>query len=562
MMAAHSMGVFMAQGTIARTRREPPRTSLPPQADRAASAPWWVPALVALLACAYFIDPNPRLDFSVFDTRDAENYLALSHALVKGIGYTRSLDPQFYVPHTTWPPGLPILLMPAMALSGVPIDLLVIKLGMIAYGAIGIALAYLYARRLSRTPAVQLGVPLLLGLNPHYWQFSRMTDSEMPTVLWALLALLLAEIGWAKGMIRHRTALAFGLVAGFGMLIRFSLFGALLLPLVWLFLRRAEPVAWRRMASRYLAYALGFVVPSLIWVAHNSLIDKAGLGQDGINQLAMFFRTIPVDPHSPLRTLAQTLADMRMNVWDFAIYLVPKSIVPGLWSAEVWHHLGAAAMPVALVSSLAIVALSWRSLRNLPVIVLYGSMAAVNVFYAAGGMTRLWVPVSCLIAVSLPLGAERLALFRRGTAGAWWTTGATAAALAASLAFYIVHHDAHPYRNASFAALAQMFEDVRDHYRLEGNVLTASPQAFGLYTGQSAPMSVPAAGVDPLYAYVILPSAEWNPAKLAGTLVTKNAVWSLVKLDAPLRLAEFRARHDCTHAALPAFAVVSNCMIW
>jgi len=525
------------------------------------SSAYLVPAAVVALMLLYFVDPNPRLDFSAFDTRDAESYVALSQSLVDGRGYTRSLDPQFYIPHTTWPPGLPILLTPFVALAGIPLSLLVVKLGMIAYGAAGILLAYLYARRLSRSPLVQLAVPFLLGLDPYYWQFSRMTDSEMPTVLWALVALLLADIGWAKGEIRHRTAFLFGLVAGFGMAIRASFAAAVLLPLIYLVALRVERTDWRCDGPRYLAYAVGFILPFAAWVTRNRFIDTHGLGQDGINQLAMFFRTLPVDPASSLRTLSQTLADMRTTLATGAIYEIPQALVPGLWSKAPWLSLGAAAAPLAIALSLAAILVSFLSRRNLPLIVLYGSLAAINVFYAAGSMPRLWVPVTCLVLISLPFGAEKLARSwpRRLTGGA---TAALVAALAASLALYIVRHDRFPYHDQAYAALASLFESIRSHDQVPGNVLTPNPQAFGLYTGLKAPVPVPGIGIDPEYAYAVLPSAEWDDKKLPGKLLEHNDVWSFIALDTPLRIDEFRRRYDCANAVIPAMSAVSNCLIF
>ena len=124
----------------------------------------------------------------------------------------------------------------------------------------------------------------------------------MPAVLWSLVALLLADIGWARGTIRHRTALLFGLVCGFGMLIRGSFFGALFLPLVYLLVLRREPLDVRAMATRYLAYAAGFVLPFAGWAVRNSLIVTGPPGPDANNQLAMIFRESPVDPTSPFRS--------------------------------------------------------------------------------------------------------------------------------------------------------------------------------------------------------------------------------------------------------------------
>lgn len=453
-----------------------------------------------------------------------------------------------------------MLLTPLTFLSGVPIDLLLVKIGMIAYGVCGIIIAYFYAKRLTSSPLARFCVPLLLGLNPYYWQFSRMTNSEMPTVLWSLIALLLADIGWARGTIRHRTAFAFGLICGFGMLIRGSFFGALFLPLAYVFVLQSEPIDLPRMSSRYICYAAGFLLPFISWVFRNSLIDTRMIGPDGINQLAMIFRTHPVDPSSPFRSVAQVFADALANLQDSVIYQIPKSIVPGLWADGFWNGLGAWSGPVAASLSLALVLLSCWTARNLPLIVMYGSMAALNILYAVGGLARLWVPVTCLLALSLPIATEALPFphNRRVRAS---LAGLTITILAASLVSYAIDHEKHPYRDQNYAALAGLFSDIRNRDALKGNVLTPSPQAFELYTGISAPMSLPGIGIDPAYAYVILPSAEWPAQSLRGAVIAQNGVWSLVAFDKPTTLVEFRERYNCAFSSIAAFAVLSHCVI-
>jgi hypothetical protein len=517
-------------------------------------------AVLAILCGCYFLAPNARLDFSNFDARDAESYLALSWSLVSGHGYTRVLNPEFYIPHTTWPPGVPLLLAPMTWLSGVPIDLPLVKFGVILYGVAGIVLAYLYARRLASTPFARLAVPLMLGLNPYYWQFSRMTNAEMPTVLWSLLALLLADIGWARGTIRHGTAAAFGLVCGFGMLIRGSFFGALFLPLVYLFILRRERVGPLRATSRYLCYAAGFLLPFAGWVLRNDTIDRRLIGPDGMNQLAMIFRASPVDPASPFRSVGQILADVVANVQDSVIYQIPKSLVPGLWAQGAWDGLGSWGAPLAALLTLALVLFSFRAARNLPIILMYGSMAALNLLYAVGGMARLWVPVSCLLVLALPIAAETLHRPRNGRVRAALARVAMIA-LAANLAAYVVNHERHPYRTASYAALAGLLAEIRQDGRLDGNVLTSNPQAFELYTGFSAPMTAPGIGVDPRYAYVIIPTAEWRSQSLGGAVVQGNEVWSLVALNPPRTLDEFRDGYKCANSTFAGFALLSGCLI-
>jgi hypothetical protein len=61
--------------------------------------------------------PNAHPDFTRFNCHDSESYLALAHSLVHGRGYTRSMIDGMYIDHTTWPPGIPILMMPAVAIS-------------------------------------------------------------------------------------------------------------------------------------------------------------------------------------------------------------------------------------------------------------------------------------------------------------------------------------------------------------------------------------------------------------------------------------------------------------
>jgi hypothetical protein len=388
----------------------------------------------------------------------------------------------------------------------------------------------------------QLCIPLFLGLNPYYWQFSRMTDSEMPIILWSLIALLLAEIGWSSGMIRHRAAIASGLVCGFGMLIRGSFFGALFLPLTYVLVRRPAHAELRLMTSRYGCYAVGFALPFLGWMLRNRSIDVSAIGYDGINQIAMVFRENPVDPSSPFRGVPQIFAEMLTNLKWYVIYVIPKSIVPGLWSPAAWDHLGRFSAPVAVLVSATIVILSCFTMRNLPIIFMYASMAALNLFYAYGSMERLWVPVTCLMAVSLPISIESLPILRQRTVRPL-VAAAVVGAMAISLVCYVQHHDQYPYHDPDYSALAGMFADIRDQGVVEGDVLTPNADAFGLYTGRSAPMSVPGIGIDPAYQFVILRTNDWVPGALGGTSVYGNGVWSLIRLSTPMSLSQIKENY-------------------
>jgi len=122
-----------------------------------------------LIVVLYFIYPNNRPDLTIFNANDSEGYLSLSYALTHGLGYTRNLVPGSYVPHTTWPPGFPMLLMPVTAFGSLPLDWLAIKVYMIFIGLAGIVLAWLYVKQLTESAATANLAALLLALLPFYW---------------------------------------------------------------------------------------------------------------------------------------------------------------------------------------------------------------------------------------------------------------------------------------------------------------------------------------------------------------------------------------------------------
>ena len=100
----------------------------------------------SMVVIFYLFWPNARLDFSSFNAHDSEYYLSLSHAWAAGIGYTRSLNPELYLPHTTWPPGIPALMLPATLLGGAQLNLYLAKYTIILVAIVGIGLVWFYSR--------------------------------------------------------------------------------------------------------------------------------------------------------------------------------------------------------------------------------------------------------------------------------------------------------------------------------------------------------------------------------------------------------------------------------
>lgn len=121
--------------------------------------------------------------FHPFNAHDSESHLALSHSLVHGLGYTRNMVAGAHIPHTTWPPGLPVLLMPALAVSGETINWWAVNGTILRIGLLGVVLVWLYARRLTESRVTADIAALLFAFHPFYWHFSRiaMTRCRSPS---------------------------------------------------------------------------------------------------------------------------------------------------------------------------------------------------------------------------------------------------------------------------------------------------------------------------------------------------------------------------------------------
>lgn len=497
---------------------------------RRADAKWvWLAAVA--IGAAYFLFPNVRIDFTPFNAHDSESYIALSRSLLEGRGYTRSLDAAIYIPHTTWPPGLPLILMPSVWIAGLPADLLPIKLTMIAIAVAGLFLAVAYALRTTGAPAAGFMVLFGLGLNPYYWHFARVALTEVPTFVWAIVSLLLIDTAYADqaGVGRVR-AYAIGLVCGFGMMIRGSFLGMILAPAAQIAAARAWP--GRRQVIEWLIFAAGFATLIGLWALRNRTVDTSGLGLDGIDQFRMIAVRDPVDPTSPVRSFAQIAAGIISNIKWQIIYNLPRQVIPGLWPSGLWRMLGPAAPFLAAILSAAIVAAA-LSRRGLPLLVTWGPMALLYTSYSWGGSERFWTTISFLIVVAIALAwGPRLqglqARTRRGI------LALVAMAGLASLGTYAAQHERQPFYDSRFAALAGLFDEIRDRRIEIDAVYTPNPHAFRLMTGRSAPMALIGRGIDPVFSHVIFDRRVLSAPAALGQILIERENWLLVALTHPM----------------------------
>jgi hypothetical protein len=476
-----------------------------PPPFRTVSSSWRVlPMRVVVfiaLAAAYALLPNARPDLTRFNADDSESYLALSYALTHGLGYTRSLVAGLYVPHTTWPPGFPMLLAPLTATTALPLDWLYIKAYMIAIGLSGIALTWFYVRRVTGSVLTADLAALLLYLAPFYWLFSRTAMTEVPTVTFLLLALTLLDLAWAQRRPRASHVAVAGLISGLGMLLRGTNVGLLIVPLAYTVGQRKAVAEPRRRLALLTLHGATFFVPAVLWAVRNRGIDKHNLGLDGIDQFRMLFATSPVDPASPMVTPWEMWTHAIDNVVHRIIYIVPEQILPGLWNAEWWDWHGAPFAAVAL-TLLAVLATVPRNASGLPLFLTIVSYEAVLGVFVWGGSIRFWVPVTSLMIILITMNlAPFLARLRPHVR--LLVLAGIPTAFAANLIVFAQNFEAKPYYG-DLGDMVAMFDRVRALQTPPHSVHTGHPLLFTLRTGLAAPLTVSAIGIEPTYTHLIL----------------------------------------------------------
>jgi hypothetical protein len=489
--------------------------------------------VLAVIAVGYLLVLNARPDFTICNAHDSEFYLALSRSLVEGRGYTRALNGD-YIPHTTFPPGWPVLLMPSVWLSGKLIDWSLVEMTTVFVGMIGMVYSWLLVRRLADARVTDIAA-LALALNPYYWHFSHIALAEIAVFAWLVQSVLLFDLVWARRAPGALVSVAVGAVAGCGMMFKGSLLGLGLLPLAyWWGPRRATGSAGR-VFTLSVVYGLGFTVPFGLWTLRNLRIPKAGLGLDGIDQVRMVMAANPVDPTSPLVGIGGVFRNAVDNLlWGGARSLT-EQVLPFAWFDPLLNHASGTYVALAVATILALVLVS-RAPRILPLLPPLVVLSLLNLLYAWGGSRRFWFPVS--MAVLLALVAAYGDVLRRWPAAVRVAGGAV---LLASLAAYVAGNERRPFHPiGDFDAFVDLIARVKRDPFPAAAVLTKNNFAFEMTTGVPAPLTVAAIGVRPAYDHVIVPEsmlAAFGCADAPATVVTV-APWHIVRLPQPMRLDE------------------------
>jgi 4-amino-4-deoxy-L-arabinose transferase-like glycosyltransferase len=485
------------------------------------------------LAILYFAIPNARPDFSRFNCHDSEQYLALSYGLVHGLGYTRSMIPGRYVAHTTWPPGIPCLMTPAVALSGKRVNWLFVKWTIAAVGIVGVVAAWKLVRRYGGSVLTADLAAFLVAFNPFYWDFSHQVMAETPLAVWIWLSLLAIDIACSSRTPNPAVLCAVGMFSGLGMIIKGHAIGLILAPLAYLSGPRRSTIEKSRFLRLWLLFCLAFTLPFAAWMVRNRTVNASG--GDGINQIRMIRAKEPMQIDSPLLTLPESLTVVSNNVKSLLIHSIPSQILPGLWAdaSTRWPRSRLVFLLLTLFSLLIItVAYPFTRWPN-GLQVTLAPIVVLNLQFVGGGSGRYWVPVSTslLILAMLRLGPQI-----EGVSGRRRVVliGAVAIAVVLSFAAYVLQHERTPYNEEGpWRQLAELFEASAKTDLHASGVLTPNPQAFQLTTGQPA-TSITSAELTSADFVVMNRSDPGQTAPADSCVVLSNPPLELRRLDLPL----------------------------
>jgi hypothetical protein len=171
----------------------------------------------------------------------------------------------------TYPPIFPLLLVPVYLVFGMNLTAMKVFVVLLFAALLGV-LALLFQKRLPFPYVV--GCLALFALNPYVWQHKDRLLSETPFMLFAYLALLLAEK--ARKEEGPRCAVIWGLLAGAVAYLAFGTrtVGIVLVPSILLCGSSSPRSAWPRRLAFTAAFLAGAVVQKCVLVVEGSYLDQ------------------------------------------------------------------------------------------------------------------------------------------------------------------------------------------------------------------------------------------------------------------------------------------------
>lgn len=140
---------------------------------------------LGIIAVAFLLAYSYTFDAKLAMLGDNASYYALGKALAEGEGYV-NVSSVRKMPNNHYPPGYPVIISLVMIFTD---SILVIKLVNGLIGLLGFTVVYLLIRNVSGHSLLALVVTLLAVLNSHLLWYSSLIMSEIPFMLFSILAL-------------------------------------------------------------------------------------------------------------------------------------------------------------------------------------------------------------------------------------------------------------------------------------------------------------------------------------------------------------------------------------
>ena len=271
--------------------------------------PYFLPALglCGLLMGIFLFDANLSL------TGDNAQFINLGRALAEGYGLSETIEGE-PIPHTKYPFGFPILLAIVHILF--PANLIALKSLVVLLYAISIPLIYLLIREFA-APLMALGVSALCLVSPLLLDYSHQVMSEIPFLLFSLIALLLLHRAHESNTL---LTLAFAIIAIIAAYYIRSA-GIILIATGSIFF--ALHKKWKETGL----IAAGSLLLALPWQIRN-----ASLG--GNDYIKLLLRINPYRPEEGALTFTTLIERIIANLELYGIHIIPHIFLPSFIEAN------------------------------------------------------------------------------------------------------------------------------------------------------------------------------------------------------------------------------------
>ena len=296
--------------------------------------PYFLPALglCGLLMGILLFDANLSL------TGDNAQFINLGRSLAEGHGLSETIEGE-PIPHTKYPFGFPILLAIVHILF--PGNLIALKGLVVLLYAISIPLIYLLIRRFVSSP-MALGVSALCLVSPLLLDYSHQIMSEIPFLLFSLIALLLLH----RAHNDSSTKVTKDTKGGKSFLFRVSLcsswiFLAIIAIIAAYYIRSAGIIL---VATGIIFFALhkkwkeaGLIAAGSLLLALPWQIRNASLG--GTPYIQQLLSINPYRPEEGMLTLTTLTERILANLELYGLKIIPYILLPS--SIDTHYFVGA-----------------------------------------------------------------------------------------------------------------------------------------------------------------------------------------------------------------------------